>query len=354
MNEEVEVSVLPHSYRDFYMLNMIFSIAVTFMLVVFIILAPPSFAPYPPDTPPDTCPPCSSDPAPPNVSHDTCQKGEAWFTANNIRCDDSKISIATSSLGDCIALCKKSDGCKGVQWNVYDECELLLNTEGCKRKKGSLIKLPPDTVADSTTFLTYDTCLAAFSQREWHRFNSLWNSKFLPGVHSTICASSEVVAECRQEWNDVYYYTGSGGHDKHVILGTHDAMSDHCMMTSDYPIKETLLDCVSTRYNKLSIIDWNVCKNLLFLKCNAEKGDPFLMTRVPATLQIDWFNTGTIGVWREDDIYYMEACLLAVMCKDGNSLFQMRDAGNYNCVVDEEGLTTILNYIDSLSSENSL
>ena len=335
VNNEVAVSVLPHSYRNLFFINAIFSLStgIVSVFLVFVVA-------------------CSFTPSPLKVSNNTCPNEESWYTMENMHCDNSKILETTSSLVDCMGLCKRADDCEGVQWNFYDECGLLSHPTACERRKGSIVKLPSKTVWNSTSFLTYDTCFEAFSEHNWHRFNSLWNSNTLDG---TFCTSSEVT-ECREEWNHLYYLFGSGTHDGYVILGTHDSMSDHCMRTSDYLIKESLLDCTSTRYNKLTLLDWNICKNLLFLKCNAQKGGncaSFLITRPPSTLQTDWFNTGG-ETWREDDIYFIEACMIAVMCKNGFSLFEISEVSIFQCEVDDKGLSIILNYIDSLFIKSDL
>ena len=93
--------------------------------------------------------------------------------------------------------------------------------------------------------------------------------------------------------------------------------------------------------NVLRITDWNMCRNAEWMVCvvagKADYADSssgeIIFTYAPAMLNIDEFNSRP-GMYIEDDIYYLEVCVLNEMCTNYEEIFQKGEGDSFFCKFD--------------------
>lgn len=117
-------------------------------------------------------------------------------------------------------------------------------------------------------------------------------------------------------------------------------------------------DCVRRNYNILSLYPewrWNVCRNFEWQLCAALGRLPGQGTRIirfafaPKNLQDqgNWKPLGDCqgwhprGCWNDgyasSDVFYLEACMYAVICTNGHELFNLEENQDWWCNLSDDG-----------------
>lgn len=80
--------------------------------------------------------------------------------------------------------------------------------------------------------------------------------------------------------------------------------------------------------------EWMICV-VLGEACQAGRRceTEIIFTEAPGELSIDEFNSRE-GYFTEDDVYYLEVCLLNEMCSNHDDIFTTRDGGSFFCQFD--------------------
>ena len=100
--------------------------------------------------------------------------------------------------------------------------------------------------------------------------------------------------------------------------------------------------CRSAGFNILRIGKWDMCRNTEWMICvvlgeACQAGrrceTEIIFTEAPGELSIDEFNSRE-GYFTEDDVYYLEVCLLNEMCSNHDDIFTTRDGGSFFCQFD--------------------
>jgi|EP00966_Prymnesium_polylepis_P148142 hypothetical protein len=99
--------------------------------------------------------------------------------------------------------------------------------------------------------------------------------------------------------------------------------------------------CMGAELNILRINDWNMCRNTEWMVCVIQgKADwggygsgEIIFTYAPRMLDIDDFNSRP-NFYVENDIYYLEVCVLNEMCSNHNEIFQLDVGDSFFCKFD--------------------
>ena len=120
---------------------------------------------------------------------------------------------------------------------------------------------------------------------------------------------------------------------------------------------ELVSACAGANLNILRIGGWNMCKNLEWIYCAAkgklapgggDSGGELLFSLAPSALDLGPFyvsgGTGAYqgdGYYSENDIYYLEVCVLNEICSNRNALFSARVGEHFRCAYDVAGHTAL-------------
>jgi len=117
--------------------------------------------------------------------------------------------------------------------------------------------------------------------------------------------------------------------------------------------------CVEANVNILSLygerVPYNICRNLEWQVCGArgllagQGGKKIIFARSPRSLAVDGSTGKPAGQckgwvpkhpphggygYATDDIFYLEVCMYAMMCKNGHDLFHVEQGGAFECDLD--------------------
>ena len=120
-------------------------------------------------------------------------------------------------------------------------------------------------------------------------------------------------------------------------------------------LQEDLISaCRSANLNLLRIGNWNMCRNIEWMFCaisgslapgahgSLNGGGEIIFSLAPKELDVVPFCRGTYframgGTYAENDIYYLEVCVLSAICSNRNELFQANRGSLFRCRFDKAG-----------------
>ena len=116
---------------------------------------------------------------------------------------------------------------------------------------------------------------------------------------------------------------------------------------------ELISACRGANLNILRIGGWNMCKNLEWIYCAArgkladggqDSGGVLIFSLAPNSLDLAPFyvrgGTGAYqgdGYYSENDIYYLELCVLNEICANRDELFSLDVGDHFRCQYDAQG-----------------
>jgi hypothetical protein len=145
-----------------------------------------------------------------------------------------------------------------------------------------------------------------------------------------------------------------------AVLGYAETMQGYCegrgrrLQGEGRRLQEGLIGaCRGANLNILRIGGWNMCKNTEWIYCaakgklapgGADSGGDLIFSLAPNSLELAPFyqkgGTGAYqgdGYYSENDIYYLEVCVLNEICANRDELFRLDRGGHFRCQYDSAG-----------------
>lgn len=115
--------------------------------------------------------------------------------------------------------------------------------------------------------------------------------------------------------------------------------------------EELVSACRSAGLNLLRIGEWNMCKNVEWMVCalsgklcpgctgSLSGGGEIVFSLAPKSLDVAPFYSGRYprccGNYAENDIYYLEVCVLSAVCRNRDELWRAEVGTVFRCHFDE-------------------
>ena len=162
---------------------------------------------------------------------------------------------------------------------------------------------------------------------------------------------------CQRNWYEgtsvhpMPHYHGQApavlGFDKTIMIYCLEALGRwHGQAINDVPpTDEIATTCVAANKNVLRLMNgWNICENFHWMVC-AARGDlpgqqhsrQIEFSLAPGSLdRVEDLGTINRGGYQVNDVYYLEICLFAHVCKNGDELFGLRKGAGFVCDLQPE------------------
>jgi len=256
----------------------------------------------------------------------------------------------------CKASCLENRQCDGVLFQkASGKCfrKARLQPRRCEHDvKFTLYVLhdpsrPPSPPLPPSSFLTSAKCSAMMRDPN-HKFYKLWANGGIGNIRrrgQQACWDVpwtdnwfDFVAEgpnCGQPWD----WTGPNMPSAPTVFGFSETMASYCNEKSGgYNGGDPGNACRRAGINILRINGWNMCRNTEWMMCVAQKKvgsvrGEIVFSLAPGSLDIDVFNANPNG-YQENDIYYLEACVLNEMCSNGEEIFAAGVGDTFVCDYD--------------------
>lgn len=194
----------------------------------------------------------------------------------------------------------------------------------------------------------------------------MWSAKY--GFYAR--QPSEV--GCWGDAPDAFFATVEGGArcgteawgsslDAPAVFGLSETMFAACGGDGAYGCAGNDLSCtcMADGKNVLRIGAWTMCENLTWVICavrgmlaiygggqpRADGVGEIILTRAPKNLDVGVFNRGEhfacCGAFAENDVYYVESCVLAMVCANRDELFAAEDGATFRCRFDADGFASL-------------
>jgi len=333
--------------------------------------SPPALPP-PPSTPPPSPPP-SALPPPPSPSPPPPTLEVTWEKLGGYNCwwgghgslevdspDGTAVAGATT-VDKCKAACLESGlprTCDGFLFQPSEKkCFRKASIEPslCSKDAGFELYVrsdpyrPPSAPAVEikvqSGLLSSKSCSAMMRDPD-HKFQSLWAMQGWSVRHRGE-AGCWAVDWAQPDWFQ-WVATGSScgqtwGNNLNAptVFGFAESMTNYCNLNGGNG-GDPGGACMSAGFNILRIGDWNMCRNVEWMVCVVEgkasydRGDrsrEIRFTHPPGQLNIDDFNSRP-GWYIENDIYYLEVCVLNEMCANGAEIFTKAEGEAFVCEFD--------------------
>jgi len=205
---------------------------------------------------------------------------------------------------------------------------------------------PPSTpraVAQSG-MLNSASCSAMMRNRN-HKFYSLWAAQGWSNRHPGEAACWDV------NWADDWFDWVGGGRNCNqnwgnnlnapTVFGFAESMTEYCNERGRGNDGDPGGACTRAHFNILRIGDWNMCRNVEWMICVVQGkacwggggSGEIIFTIAPNMLDIDDFNSRPDS-YVENDIYYLEVCVLNEMCSNHNAIFERNAGESFFCKFD--------------------
>jgi len=244
--------------------------------------------------------------------------------------------------------------CDGVLWSSA--------TRGCFRKANVQLALcstdasftlylrtdsnrplSPARAVKQAGLLTGETC-SAMVRNPAHKFYILWavrgwssRKKGEPGCWDVNWNDDwfdwvSHGSNCEQDW---------GGNLKApTVFGFKESMTAYCDEHGGHATDPGVA-CRGAHLNILRTGNWNMCRNVEWMHCVVQGkanwggggSGEIIFTHGPKFLNIDAFNAQP-GWYVENDIYYLEVCVLSEMCSNYEDIFRKGHGDSFFCAFD--------------------
>jgi len=129
--------------------------------------------------------------------------------------------------------------------------------------------------------------------------------------------------------------------DAPTVFGYSESMASFCNHHGGGNQNDPGTACMDAGFNILRIGNWNMCRNVEWMICVVQgkatwgmDGDgEIIFTYRPSLLDIDDFNSRP-GYYIENDIYYLEVCVLSEMCSNHEEIFKLGVGESFYCQFD--------------------
>ena len=168
-----------------------------------------------------------------------------------------------------------------------------------------------------------------------------------PSQNAAFFRRLDEARHCDQKWGSNL--------DAPAVLGFAETMQSFCNGHGRRLGEAELTGaCRAAQLNILRIGGWNMCKNTEWIYCAARgrlahgsggsSGGDLIFSLAPKDLDLAPFyqkgGTGTPqgdGYYSENDIYYLEACVLNEICANRRELFSVERGARFRCEYDPAG-----------------
>ncbi len=245
---------------------------------------------------------------------------------------------------------------------------------------------PPDQAALDSPFLNQAKCRAMFADPDG-RFHQLWGEEgwVVRRRGSAACwgadageffRNARAGRTCGRNWyegNGAPLGDRNGGPTRDwvwphftapapALFGFDENIDGWCHAHGN----EHAAACVRSNLNILSLYwpaQYNVCRNYEWQLCSAMgrlpgQGSPTIrFAFAPGALRPDgdWKALGSCNGWHprgcfddgysSSDIYYLEACMFAVICSNGHEIFALEEFADWQCQLSEDGLAQLQSWL---------